>query len=54
MACNFLAILIKLVQKIVITLDLIPDFLACVVKFMFSKKATKIDQIFTIDLTLTK
>ena len=23
------------------------------VKFMFSKKATKIDEIFTIDLTLT-
>ena len=48
MACNFLAILIKLVQKIVITLDLIQVF--C----MFFKKDTKIDQIFTIDLTLTK
>ena len=23
-------------------------------KFMFSKKATKIDQIFTVDLTFTK
>ena len=23
-------------------------------KFMFSKKATKIDEIFTVDLTLTK
>ena len=25
-----------------------------VIKFMFSKKATKIDQIFTVDLTFTK
>ena len=25
----------------------------CSVKFVFSKKATKIDKIFTIDLTLT-
>ena len=24
----------------------------CMVKFMFSKKATKIDEIFTVDLTL--
>ena len=24
------------------------------IKFMFSKKATKIDQIFTVDLTFTK
>ena len=25
----------------------------CPLKFMFSKKATKIDEIFTVDLTLT-
>ena len=29
------------------------NFLFLFVKFMFSKKATKIDKIFTVDLTLT-
>ena len=30
-----------------------PFFPFCTVKFMFSKKATKIDKIFTVDLTVT-
>ena len=34
------------------TLDLF-QFRLALLKFMFSKKATKIDEIFTVDLTLT-
>ena len=35
------------------TYILAPILPLCMVKFMFSKKATKIDKIFTVDLTLT-
>ena len=31
-----------------------PNILAGSVKFVFSKKATKIDEIFTVDLTFTR
>ena len=34
------------------SLDSIPKFRISDLKFMFSKKATKIDEIFTVDLTL--
>ena len=49
-ACFFTGFFQKFVKKIFKTLNLLLPTL--LVKFIFSNKATKIDEIFTVDLTL--
>ena len=34
--------------------EVFSNFCGLLLEFMFSKKATKIDEIFTVDLTLTR
>ena len=50
---NFFLDLIQLVQLLLLLLERYPNLSLSLIKFMFSKKVTKIDKIFTINLTLT-
>ena len=49
---NFFLDLIQLVQLLLLLLERYPNLSLSLIKFMFSKKATKIDKIFTINLTV--
>ena len=46
-------IFVSVIFKVLSNLDLSMEALKLPLKFMFSRKATKVDEIFAVDLTLT-